>query len=79
MFMVTTVINHVQKGVQKVDVTLPMGLVSVAQLDGQETPVTKNVHLDHSVQIARENVKDFVEIHVITLVGYATTDVKMVG
>lgn len=41
--------------------------------------MTKNVHLDHSVQIARENVKDIVEIHVITLVGYATTDVKMVG
>lgn len=41
VFMVTTVISHVQKGVQKVDVTLPMGLVSVAQLDGQETPVTK--------------------------------------
>lgn len=41
--------------------------------------VTQNVHLDHSVQIARENVKDIVEIHVITLVGYATTDVNMVG
>lgn len=39
--MVTTVINPVQKGVQDVDVTLPMGLVSVAHLDGQVTPVTK--------------------------------------
>lgn len=39
--MVTTVINPVQIGVQNVDVTLPMGLVSVAHLDGQVTSVTK--------------------------------------
>lgn len=109
--MVTTVINPVQKGVQDVDVTLPMGLVSVAHLDGQVTPVTKvkiiqsvvkleiifdlcmltclflmyqivvtqNVYLEHSVQIARQIVKDIVEIHVITLVECATADVKMVG
>lgn len=111
VFMVTTVINPVQKGVQNVDVTLPMGLVSVAHLDGLVTPVTKvkiilsvvkleiifnfmyahmlflmyqifvtqNVYLEHSVQIARQIVKDIVEIHVITLVGCATADVKMVG
>lgn len=111
VFMVTTVINPVQKGVQDVDVTLPMGLVSVAHLDGQVTPVTKvkiiqsvvkleiifdlcmltclflmyqivvtqNVYLEHSVQIARQIVKDIVEIHVITLVECATADVKMVG
>lgn len=79
VFMATTVINPVQKGVQDVDVTLPMGLVSVAHLDGQVTPVTKNVYLEHSVQIARQVVKDIVEIHVITLVECATADVKMVG
>lgn len=111
VFMVTTVINPVQKGVQDVDVTLPMGLVSVAHLDGQVTPVTKvkiiqsvvkleiifdlcmltcffsmyqifvtqNAYLEHSVQIARQIVKDIVEIHVITLVECATADVKMVG
>lgn len=111
MFMVTAVINPVQKGVQDVDVTLPMGLVSAAHLDGQVTPVTKvkniqsvvklkiisicvcphvfflmyqifvtqNVYLEHSVQIARQIVKDIVEIHVITLVECATADVKMVG
>lgn len=41
VFMVTAVINPVQIGVQNVDVTLPTGLVSVANLDGQVTPVTK--------------------------------------
>lgn len=41
VFMVTTVTDPVQKGAQNVDVTLPMGLVSVAHLDGQVTPVTK--------------------------------------
>lgn len=75
MFMVTTVINPVQKSVQDVDVTLPMGLVSAANLDGQVTPVTKNVYLEHSVQIARQIVKDIVEIHVITLVECATANV----
>lgn len=41
VFMVTAVINPVQIGVQNVDVTLPTGLVSVANLDGQVTPVTQ--------------------------------------
>lgn len=41
--------------------------------------VTQNVYLEHSVQIARQIVKDIVEIHVITLVECATADVKMVG
>lgn len=41
--------------------------------------VTQNVYLEHSVQIARQIVKDIVVIHVITLVECATTDVKMVG
>lgn len=50
MFMVTTVINPVQKSVQDVDVTLPMGLVSAAYLDGQVTPVTK-VNIQSVVKI----------------------------
>lgn len=50
MFMVTTVINPVQKSVQDVDVTLPMGLVSAANLDGQVTPVTK-VNIQSVVKI----------------------------
>lgn len=41
--------------------------------------VTQNVHLDHSVRIVRQFVVDIVEIHVITLVEYATTAVWMVG
>lgn len=41
--------------------------------------VTQNVNLEHSVQIARQLVKDIVEIHVIILVECATADVKMVG
>lgn len=50
MFMVTTVINPVQKSVQDVDVTLPMGPVSAANLDGQVTPVTK-VNIQSVVKI----------------------------
>lgn len=51
MFMVTTVINPVQKGVQDVDVTLPMGLVSAAHLDRQVTPVTKVKNIQSVVKL----------------------------
>lgn len=51
MFMVTAVINPVQKGVQDVDVTLPMGLVSAAYLDGQVTPVIKVKNIQSVVKL----------------------------